>query len=190
MHLSYNGVEVGLHPPGTLISDLGVGVDSALLTLTILPEVSTSTHISRRVDMPAILPLHKITNSFKNVKRKRVRAQGNNERFTREEAEALVTGVSSYGIGNWVIILKQHFKNSARSSVDLKDKWRNMCAAAFRPHGFKFRVSYFTPDFLAKVRSVQAEAEQRSRLMAKSQELELRDKKNARLAKLAELTSV
>ena len=49
--------------------------------------------------------------------------------------------------------------NSGRSSVDLKDMWRNMCKAADQPVDFKFRSSYFTPDLLSKVRSVRAEAE-------------------------------
>ena len=96
------------------------------------------------------------------------RGERANSRFSGEEAENLVEGVAMYGLGAWALILKHYFQDSGRSSVDLKDKWRNMCTAAARPPDFKFRVDYFTPELLSKVRTVRAEAERRGQGQVRS----------------------
>ncbi|XP_051119316.1 single myb histone 4-like [Andrographis paniculata] len=52
-------------------------------------------------------------------------------KWTVEEEEALKAGVAKHGAGKWkTIIMDSEFaeKLAGRSNVDLKDKWRNMCA--------------------------------------------------------------
>ena len=48
--------------------------------------------------------------------------------WTDEEVEALREGVNKHGKGNWKAILveKRHVFQQERTTVDLKDKWRNM----------------------------------------------------------------
>lgn len=58
------------------------------------------------------------------------RRSATNNPWTRDEEEALRTGVQELGCGRWKDIMNypafsQFFTN--RSAVDLKDKWRNMC---------------------------------------------------------------
>ena len=177
-----------MHPPGTILSDLGIGDKATPLTLSVLPDIPPNSLTLRRRTVSTSTMHHMIANHSDKCKPRPV--QGSNERFTKEEADALLTGVSLYGVGHWAVILKQHFNGTIRSSVDLKDKWRNMCVAASRPPGFKFRVAYFTPEFMSRVRAVQAEAARRLRLLADSQQLELREKKKAKLAKVAEVRAV
>ncbi|CAL1399761.1 unnamed protein product [Linum trigynum] len=53
------------------------------------------------------------------------------QRWTEEEEGALLAGVSKYGPGKWKNIIKDpDFAPllTHRSNIDLKDKWRNMCA--------------------------------------------------------------
>ena len=45
--------------------------------------------------------------------------------FSEEEVNNLREGVKQFGVGKWSVILK-HYKFNDRSSVDLKDKWRNL----------------------------------------------------------------
>ncbi|KAF6163950.1 hypothetical protein GIB67_015541 [Kingdonia uniflora] len=48
------------------------------------------------------------------------------------EVVKLVEGVSRYGIGRWSEIKRVSFASSPfRTSVDLKDKWRNLLRASF-----------------------------------------------------------
>ena len=88
-----------------------------------------------------------------------------NQSWTKEEAEALLHGVSEYGLGEWNKILIAVWLRRAdfpkRSTTDLKDKWRNLCASAEKPAGFKFRLSYLTPELLQKTRDVRAKVERR-----------------------------
>jgi len=90
----------------------------------------------------------------------RVFESGANAPFTGVEIDALVAGLERFGEekSHWENIRTHYpcFKASERSTVDLKDKWRNMCVAADRPAGFKFRIAHFTPELLDKVRSVLA----------------------------------
>ncbi|TVU30529.1 hypothetical protein EJB05_22159, partial [Eragrostis curvula] len=53
----------------------------------------------------------------------------NNSRWTQEEVELLVKGISEYGIGKWTEMKAKYFSLSIRTSVNLKDKWRNLLKA-------------------------------------------------------------
>ncbi|KAL9150006.1 hypothetical protein ABFS82_12G141500 [Erythranthe guttata] len=51
--------------------------------------------------------------------------------WTIAEVRKLIDGVSQYGVGRWSRIKKLFFATSAhRTSVDLKDKWRNLLKAS------------------------------------------------------------
>lgn len=51
--------------------------------------------------------------------------------WTLSEVMKLIDGVSKYGVGKWTEIKKLLFPSSAyRTSVDLKDKWRNLLRAS------------------------------------------------------------
>ncbi|XP_020549630.1 uncharacterized protein LOC105161373 isoform X2 [Sesamum indicum] len=51
--------------------------------------------------------------------------------WTITEVRKLIDGVSQYGVGRWSRIKKLFFSTSAhRTSVDLKDKWRNLLKAS------------------------------------------------------------
>ena len=45
--------------------------------------------------------------------------------WTAEEEAKLRQGVAKYGKGNWAVI-KKKYKFILRTSVNLKDKWRNI----------------------------------------------------------------
>ena len=78
-----------------------------------------------------------------------------NSRWTEEETHLLLEGVNLFGTGVWAKILKWGWEGDVtRNSVDLKDKWRNMVAASQKPPDFKFRSASFTPELLARVRTV------------------------------------
>ncbi|XP_022948860.1 uncharacterized protein LOC111452393 isoform X1 [Cucurbita moschata] len=51
--------------------------------------------------------------------------------WTLSEVMKLVEGVSKYGVGRWTEIKRLQFSSSShRTSVDLKDKWRNLLKAS------------------------------------------------------------
>ncbi|KAL1549419.1 hypothetical protein AAHA92_17526 [Salvia divinorum] len=51
--------------------------------------------------------------------------------WTNAEVKKLIDGVAEYGVGRWSRIKKIYFPASAhRTSVDLKDKWRNLLKAS------------------------------------------------------------
>ncbi|XP_051152370.1 uncharacterized protein LOC127266234 [Andrographis paniculata] len=51
--------------------------------------------------------------------------------WTISEVKKLIDGVAQYGVGRWSRIKKLFFSSSAhRTSVDLKDKWRNLLKAS------------------------------------------------------------
>ncbi|KAL8160892.1 hypothetical protein V2J09_012381 [Rumex salicifolius] len=55
------------------------------------------------------------------------------QKWTAEEEEALRAGILKYGPGKWKFIQRDPEFNKhlySRSNIDLKDKWRNMSAAA------------------------------------------------------------
>ncbi|XP_078432961.1 uncharacterized protein LOC144704419 [Wolffia australiana] len=51
-------------------------------------------------------------------------------RWAPWEVSRLIDGVSKYGAGRWSQIRRLSFPSSCRSSVDLKDKWRNLLRAS------------------------------------------------------------
>jgi hypothetical protein len=82
------------------------------------------------------------------------------ERFSQGEAEDLIKGVQLFGLGQWAHIKSSFFRDTSRSGVDLKDKWRNLVTASERPPGFKFRVEYLNDaSFLARVKQVNDESQ-------------------------------
>ncbi|GJV36272.1 telomere repeat-binding factor 4-like protein [Tanacetum coccineum] len=53
------------------------------------------------------------------------------KRWTPDEESALIAGVRKYGMGKWKDILSDQKISEClkdRPNVDLKDKWRNLCA--------------------------------------------------------------
>ena len=54
--------------------------------------------------------------------------------FTEEEVNNLKEGVKQFGVGQWSVILK-HYEFNNRTSVDLKDKWRNILRKEKRDKG-------------------------------------------------------
>lgn len=94
----------------------------------------------------------------KAEERKKARLQAKhyyNTRWTEEETHLLLEGVNLFGVGVWAKILKWGWEGDVtRNSVDLKDKWRNMVAASQKPPDFKFRSPLFTPELLARIRTV------------------------------------
>ncbi|KAF5204201.1 Telomere repeat-binding protein [Thalictrum thalictroides] len=63
--------------------------------------------------------------------------------WTLSEVMLLVDGVSQYGVGRWTEIKRLLFSASAhRSSVDLKDKWRNLLRASNGQSLGKRKVAY------------------------------------------------
>nr|AFK34283.1 unknown [Lotus japonicus] len=72
--------------------------------------------------MKKVSPLKEYDDSTNVIKKRRI-----TKRWCQLEKETLLAGVNKFGEGNWTFILSTHkdvFKG--RTSVDLKDKWRNM----------------------------------------------------------------
>ena len=65
----------------------------------------------------------------------RGRRQKPNTRWSEEETALLVDAVCVRGTGSWADILEQHRAtfHPTRSSVDLKDKWRNLVKVPAHP---------------------------------------------------------
>jgi len=69
----------------------------------------------------------KSSKEFRATIRHTPRSEAGRRKYTDEEVDRLLDGVMRYGIGHWADILAENrdvFKN--RTSVDLKDKWRNI----------------------------------------------------------------
>ncbi|GAB4837984.1 hypothetical protein Ancab_027511 [Ancistrocladus abbreviatus] len=65
------------------------------------------------------------------------------QKWTSEEEEALRAGVAKYGPGKWKFIQRDPEFNQflhSRSNIDLKDKWRNLSAAAGQGSRDKLRT--------------------------------------------------
>ena len=85
--------------------------------------------------------------------------KGNKHKWTREESELVIEGVAKYGYGEWAAIQKELFAESARTSVDIKDRWRNMLKAASKPNDFKFR-SFMDDDLREQINEAQNKADE------------------------------
>lgn len=106
-------------------------------------------------------------------------------RWTGEEADALLDGIRKFGRGEWAQIRKAIWATSdfpKRSSVDLKDKWRNLEDSTTKPEGFKFRAQYVTPALLAKTKEVMEAAEKMKELDEAREAAEMRAKRAAVVA--------
>ncbi|KAG0549369.1 hypothetical protein BDA96_01G249800 [Sorghum bicolor] len=77
----------------------------------------------------------------------------NNSRWTAKEVEILVQGVSKFGVGRWVMLKRQFFKTSIRTSVNLKDKWRNLLKA-YQGNSQKTTQLYLEPSLVEQIRKV------------------------------------
>jgi len=85
--------------------------------------------------------------------------QGTKQKWTREESELVIEGVAKHGYGEWAAIQKELFAESARTSVDIKDRWRNMLKAASKPNEFKFR-SFMDDDLRVQINEAQNKADE------------------------------
>jgi len=70
-----------------------------------------------------------------NVKHRR-RKPKKRHPWTPDEVKWLVEGVEKFGLGQWAVILQNYAFPPYRSSVSLKDKWRNMKKNKEIPHQF------------------------------------------------------
>uniref|UniRef100_A0A0E0ISM0 Uncharacterized protein n=1 Tax=Oryza nivara TaxID=4536 RepID=A0A0E0ISM0_ORYNI len=66
---------------------------------------------------------------FGTTRNKRCRLRKNNDHWTIKEVTNLVQGVSKHGVGRWTELKRDFFSTSIRTSVHLKDKWRNLLKA-------------------------------------------------------------
>jgi hypothetical protein len=77
--------------------------------------------------------------AVKKSPRKDVKAR---KKWTEEETNNLLLGVSKHGVGRWVDILEDRsFSFNERSGVDLKDRFRTCCPEELRGKGSKSRNS-------------------------------------------------
>lgn len=179
--IRWSGNEIGYGlKPGKRLADIGV-VDGGTLELEIrAPPPTPPPGSAKRLGGGELVPVDASRGGAPTAERSKLKRRrvGSNEKFTGEEAEALVDGVEKFGLSHWSVIRDHYqcFKDKDRNSVDLKDKWRNMCVAAARPPDFKFRVNYFTPELLSKVRTVRAEQERRAAMIKQAEEEELQRK--------------
>lgn len=69
------------------------------------------------------------------------------KRWTEEETNNLLLGVSKHGVGRWTDILEDpSFSFNGRSGVDLKDRFRTCCPDELRGKGPKHKNSSKWPD--------------------------------------------
>ncbi|KAJ1254817.1 hypothetical protein BS78_01G222300 [Paspalum vaginatum] len=59
----------------------------------------------------------------------------NNDHWTQDEVRNLVNGVSLYGVGYWRYVKEEYFSTSIRTTVHLKDKWKNLLEACKKKNG-------------------------------------------------------
>jgi len=52
--------------------------------------------------------------------------------WTKEEAALVLKGVEECGYGKWADIKEKFFKESIRTQIDIKDKYRNMTKNTIR----------------------------------------------------------
>lgn len=81
-------------------------------------------------------------------------------KWTREESELVVEGVARYGYGLWAKIQNELFADSKRTSVDVKDKWRNLVKAADKPDDFKFRSATMDDVLREMIHEAKAKADE------------------------------
>ncbi|KAG2537815.1 uncharacterized protein LOC120691527 [Panicum virgatum] len=79
----------------------------------------------------------------------------NNSRWTAKEVKLLVQGVSKFGVGRWSELKKKYFKTSIRTSVNLKDKWRNLLRA-YQENVQKYTLLDLEPPLVEQIRKLAA----------------------------------
>lgn len=83
---------------------------------------------------PEVLALSKTTPS-KKVERRVAKPR---RKWTEEETNHLLLGVSRHGVGKWTVILEDpEYKFNDRTAGDLKDRFRTCCPAELRNQGGK-----------------------------------------------------
>lgn len=95
-------------------------------------------------------------------KKKDVRAR---KKWTEEETNNLLFGVSKHGVGKWTDILEDpSFSFNDRSGVDLKDRFRTCCPVEYRGKAPKPRHSVLRPE----KSSIKGKGKLRSSLMSEN----------------------
>ena len=77
---------------------------------------------------------HNFTLSRSLTERKEVTARNRSSlvnkyhrtKWTSDEVQELIKGVEKHGVGKWKLIMKHRKFAPHRTTVDLKDKWRNL----------------------------------------------------------------
>ncbi|KAG2548785.1 hypothetical protein PVAP13_9KG215600 [Panicum virgatum] len=64
-------------------------------------------------------------------------------------------GVSKFGVGRWTELKKKYFKTSIRTSVHLKDKWRNLLRA-YQENVQKYTLLDLEPPLVQQIRKLAA----------------------------------
>lgn len=98
---------------------------------TVPPKVTEPQETSKSDDSPA--PVEKRKATSKEDLKKDVKAR---KKWTEEETNNLLLGVSKHGVGRWTDILEDpSFLFNERSGVDLKDRFRTCCPDELRGKG-------------------------------------------------------
>ncbi|KAG0650240.1 Meiotically up-regulated [Hyphodiscus hymeniophilus] len=100
-------------------------------SLNTVPPKLTELDTSRQDRSPA--PAGKKRPGCKHATKKNVKTR---KKWTEEETNNLLLGVSKHGVGSWTDILGDpSFLFNGRSAVDLKDRFRTCCPAELRGNG-------------------------------------------------------
>nr|CAB3494573.1 unnamed protein product [Digitaria exilis] len=79
----------------------------------------------------------------------------NNSHWTAQEVKLLVQGVSKFGVGRWSKLKNKYFNTSIRTTVNLKDKWRNL-VRAYQKKVQKYTLLQLEPPLVEEIRKVAA----------------------------------
>ncbi|XP_072957278.1 uncharacterized protein [Typha angustifolia] len=104
---------------------------------TLASQASSCLQLCEFESQPYISNDYDITNRYEKTTARRK----HHRLWTISEVIKLVDGVSQYGVGRWTEIKRLLFSASAyRTSVDLKDKWRNLLRASGAQLHYKKQV--------------------------------------------------
>ena len=92
---------------------------------------SESGHISKPLKFPRSKRRRRESLELQQANRSRNAGNVSKVKWLQYEEENLKRGVRDWGVGNWAAILDQYEFLSQRTSVSLKDKWRNLVKAGY-----------------------------------------------------------